>query len=105
MLVLVLVTPLVPVVQSEPAYRQSAFLPPLGRSAQGRYQGPSQVQHIVHVPDQRSNGFNGFSSGGGSDGWGWNGVESCRVNESTRHECIDSDGDGWGWDGIESCRV
>ncbi|XP_043211184.1 mucin-1-like [Amphibalanus amphitrite] len=67
-LVLVLVTPLVPVVQSEPAYRQSAFLPPLGRSAQGRYQGPSQVQHIVHVPDQRSNGFNGFSSGGDSDG-------------------------------------
>ncbi len=56
------------------------------------------------------------------DGWGWNGVESCRIcvdtdpvgdgwgwngAESCRIECIDTDpqGDGWGWDGTKSCRI
>jgi hypothetical protein len=44
------------------------------------------------------------------DGWGWDGVRSCRVdvvapvtvNPAT---CVDTDGDGWGWDGVRSCRI
>jgi len=34
------------------------------------------------------------------DGWGWNGVTTCFIQN-----CIDSDGDGWGWDGAMSCRT
>lgn len=49
------------------------------------------------------------------DGWGWNGVESCRVDvpaETASNNdvvpfddalCVDTDGDGWGWDGTQSC--
>jgi len=60
-----------------------------------------------------------------NDGWGWNGVASCRVGAVAESsvlsadrgvqnvaqqiqgaaECIDSDNDGWGWNGVESCRV
>ena len=36
------------------------------------------------------------------DGWGWNGVESCRISDVL---CYDSDGDGWGWTGDTSCRI
>ncbi|MEM7257843.1 MAG: sialate O-acetylesterase [Pseudomonadota bacterium] len=54
------------------------------------------------------------------DGWGWNGVASCRVSNtgstagssstpsaspSTSSACVDPDGDGWGWNGTSSCRV
>jgi|GEM_PF-6730497 len=39
------------------------------------------------------------------DGWGWNGVASCQVGDNSVAECIDNDGDGWGWDGVASCRV
>lgn len=41
------------------------------------------------------------------DGWGWNGVESCRVTTTVEPQltCLDPDGDGWGWNGVESCRV
>lgn len=41
------------------------------------------------------------------DGWGWNGVESCKVggSNSSAGTCFDSDGDGWGWNGSESCRA
>ncbi len=43
------------------------------------------------------------------DGWGWNGVTSCRIAGAAPEpgECIDSDpvGDGWGWDGVTSCRI
>jgi endoglucanase len=56
------------------------------------------------------------------DGWGWNGVASCRVTsivsrdpvaitdsiETTAHTdllCVDSDGDGWGWNGVASCNT
>lgn len=40
------------------------------------------------------------------DGWGWNGVDSCKVASSqlSSESCIDDDGDGWGWNGIGSCR-
>jgi len=48
------------------------------------------------------------------DGWGWNGVESCIIEEvgpglgnpssgGVATDCIDTDGDGWGWNGFESC--
>ncbi len=37
------------------------------------------------------------------DGWGWDGTQSCRMDEAP--ECVDSDGDGWGWDGTQSCRM
>ena len=41
------------------------------------------------------------------DGWGWNGVESCRVTEFVNEagECIDVLPlfDGWGWNGVASC--
>lgn len=37
------------------------------------------------------------------DGWGWNGVTSCRT-QGTR-ECVDyRPYDGWGWDGVQSCQ-
>jgi len=56
------------------------------------------------------------------DGWGWNGVSSCRIgtveNTSKKgtsqiivavppstNRCLDPDGDGWGWDGSASCRT
>lgn len=46
------------------------------------------------------------------DGWGWNGVESCRVASTGNDQpmagmCEDTPpvGDGWGWNGVESCRV
>ena len=67
------------------------------------------------------------------DGWGWNGVESCKITRtivssnrltdrltlenlhiqdhvaefSTQDitDCIDSDNDGWGWNGVESCKT
>jgi len=35
------------------------------------------------------------------DGWGWDGIKSCLVDEP----CLDTDGDGWGWDGVKSCRA
>jgi len=40
------------------------------------------------------------------DGWGWNGVESCRL-EVTNPVCEDTPpaNDGWGWDGTTSCRI
>ena len=39
------------------------------------------------------------------DGWGWNGMDSCRVSGNST--CIDTGviGDGWGWNGTESCRM
>ena len=42
-----------------------------------------------------------------NDGWGWDGVESCRIGNVMAAECIDSApvGDGWGWDGVTSCRI
>jgi len=43
------------------------------------------------------------------DGWGWDGVSSCRVigTQPQAAACVDTDpvGDGWGWDGVSSCRV
>jgi lysophospholipase L1-like esterase len=43
------------------------------------------------------------------DGWGWDGVSSCRVSsaEPQAATCVDTDpvGDGWGWDGVSSCRI
>ena len=47
------------------------------------------------------------------DGWGWDGVTSCRVSgagpepEPESATCVDTDpvGDGWGWDGSSSCRT
>ena len=45
------------------------------------------------------------------DGWGWDGVQSCRVSGPDGSpvpvltECIDTDGDGWGWDGEQSCLI
>ena len=39
------------------------------------------------------------------DGWGWDGVASCRVGATPNGECVDTDGDGWGWDGTDSCRI
>ncbi len=44
------------------------------------------------------------------DGWGWDGVTSCRVTgdvEPVVATCEDTPpvGDGWGWDGVASCRV
>ncbi len=45
------------------------------------------------------------------DGWGWDGVQSCRVTGPDGSpvpvltECIDTDGDGWGWDGEQSCLI
>lgn len=40
-------------------------------------------------------------------GWGWNpGLQtSCPPLIPTAGECIDSDGDGWGWDGVKSCLI
>jgi hypothetical protein len=40
-------------------------------------------------------------------GWGWNpGTEtSCPPLVPVVGECIDSDGDGWGWDGVDSCVI
>lgn len=40
-------------------------------------------------------------------GWGWNAgtLASCPPLVPTIGDCIDSDGDGWGWDGVESCLV
>jgi len=43
------------------------------------------------------------------DGWGWDGVRSCLVDEPTDDPvdtlCVDTDGDGWGWDGSKSCLI
>ncbi len=41
------------------------------------------------------------------DGWGWDGVQSCRVEgvEPTAGECVDFDGDGYGWNGVQTCVV
>ncbi len=42
------------------------------------------------------------------DGWGWNGHESCQIDDSTANRtrrCFDEDGDGWGWNGVSSCRM
>ncbi len=41
------------------------------------------------------------------DGWGWDGVASCLVENRTSpaSDCIDTDGDGWGWNGVDSCFV
>jgi len=42
------------------------------------------------------------------DGWGWDGVSSCRISDYSDidpAECVDTDGDGWGWNGVESCRM
>ncbi|OED38551.1 hypothetical protein AB833_19225 [Chromatiales bacterium (ex Bugula neritina AB1)] len=40
------------------------------------------------------------------DGWGWDGVTSCRLKVSDP-VCVDSPpvGDGWGWDGVSSCKI
>lgn len=40
-------------------------------------------------------------------GWGWNpGTQmSCPPLMPTAGVCIDSDGDGWGWDGVNSCPI
>jgi len=40
------------------------------------------------------------------DGWGWNGVTSCRL-EVVASACVDTPpvGDGWGWDGVTSCQL
>ncbi len=35
------------------------------------------------------------------DGYGWDGVNSCRP--VYQMQCIDSDGDGYGWNGAETC--
>lgn len=46
------------------------------------------------------------------DGYGWNGVESCRIadgentnsgGQNSNSVCIDTDGDGYGWDGSATC--
>lgn len=39
------------------------------------------------------------------DGWGWDGLQSCRIGADP--ECFDSPpvGDGWGWNGSASCRI
>lgn len=42
------------------------------------------------------------------DGWGWDGVQSCRLEaQNVAGECVDTTpvNDGWGWNGVESCRV
>lgn len=45
------------------------------------------------------------------DGWGWDGIGSCRVVVTGEVlvngalDCVDTDGDGWGWDGTSSCRA
>ena len=41
------------------------------------------------------------------DGWGWDGVKSCRIDQADAGSCIDTGiiGDGWGWDGSKSCRT
>ena len=40
-------------------------------------------------------------------GWGWNAATqmSCPPLEPVAGACVDSDGDGWGWDGTNSCLV
>ncbi|OED41136.1 hypothetical protein AB833_10280 [Chromatiales bacterium (ex Bugula neritina AB1)] len=41
-----------------------------------------------------------------NDGWGWDGSQSCRIENAgagSSAQCIDEDGDGWGWDGENSC--
>ena len=37
------------------------------------------------------------------DGWGWDGLNSCRIGDIPLGICLDEDGDGWGWNGVESC--
>lgn len=44
------------------------------------------------------------------DGWGWDGVNSCRIestNVVSSGQCFDSPplGDGFGWDGVNTCRI
>jgi hypothetical protein len=44
------------------------------------------------------------------DGWGWDGVKSCRISQSSSAvsssgTCIDEDGDGYGWDGYRTCLI
>lgn len=41
------------------------------------------------------------------DGWGWDGSNSCLIENftPTAGACVDSDGDGWGWNGIETCLL
>ncbi len=58
------------------------------------------------------------------DGWGWDGVGSCKMGGDTTNNtnnnetpsnnetptqgagpCVDPDGDGWGWDGVGSCKM
>jgi len=48
-----------------------------------------------------------YADAGLYGGWGWNAATqtSCAPLMPTAGECIDSDGDGWGWDGVASCRV
>lgn len=42
-----------------------------------------------------------------NDGWGWDGIQSCRIAITGPGVCIDSPplNDGWGWNGVESCRI
>lgn len=91
------------------------------------------VQESNSNSSQRSNTVAGRSEPAAcidsdGDGWGWNGVSSCRIaevgrsapvqidNASTKDlnpnvfsaaaaDCIDTDGDGWGWNGVSSCRI
>jgi len=51
------------------------------------------------------------------DGWGWDGSQSCRLDQqvsttgtassTSPSDCVDTGviGDGWGWNGSESCRT
>lgn len=44
------------------------------------------------------------------DGWGWNGVASCKTSQDQPNlnqqlACVDHDGDGWGWNGVASCKT
>lgn len=56
------------------------------------------VSHSAHSQDGSCIDLDG-------DGWGWNGVSSCRASEVVQTGCIDHDGDGWGWDGSNTCAV
>ena len=40
------------------------------------------------------------------DGWGWDGTNSCQIEntEPVATSCMDTDGDGWGWNGVATCN-
>lgn len=59
---------------------------------------------LLGLPFNAANAIDCVDTGVPGDGWGWDGMDSCRI-DIPAGECVDLDGDGWGWDGVDSCTT